>query len=114
VVVDNSFLAIGIHTGVIGLMLWLAIIWYVWAYMLAQSQKVLTPVRAAAAGAWSVCLFTSVFNVTLFLPLPFAMFLLSKKQWGTRVAPVQPAGISRQVHQRSVGTLEGRLMDGPA
>lgn len=104
VLIDNSFLAMGVHIGIIGLTLWLAITWYVWAYMLAQSRKSFTPVRAAATGAWSVWLFTSVFNVTLFFTLPFVVFLLSTKQWGTPVAPVLPTGISRQDTTHSLGS----------
>jgi hypothetical protein len=77
VLIDNSFLAVGVHIGFIGVVIWFAITWYVWKYMLEETREHLTPVRAASLGAWSVWILTSVFNVTLFYLLPFALLLLT-------------------------------------
>ena len=77
VVVDNSFLAVGLHIGIIGVLLWLLICWFVWGYMLTQLQSARSPLRVAAAAAFSTWLLTSVFNITIFYPLPFVIFLIT-------------------------------------
>ena len=77
VLIDNSFLGVGVHIGVIGIAFWLAITWYLWNYMLQRSKERISPVRAGAAGAWSVWLFTSVFNISLFYPLAFLVFMFT-------------------------------------
>ncbi len=75
VVVDNSFIGVGVHIGLFGVVLWIAITWVIWMYMLREAKKISSPLRAAAAGAYSVRLFTSIFGINLFSPLPFVLLL---------------------------------------
>jgi hypothetical protein len=109
VIVDNSFIGVGVHIGVVGLVLWFMINWAVWKYMLGELKRSLSPVRAAAAGACSVWLFTSVFNITLFYPLPFLLFLLTnlryRKGENLSRSPLAPLG------ERAGG--EGVIRDPP-
>jgi hypothetical protein len=77
VLIDNSVLAIGVHIGFVGVVFWMAISWWAWRYMLEATEARLTPVRAAALGASSVWLLTSVFGTTIFVLLPFALFVLT-------------------------------------
>jgi hypothetical protein len=78
VLVDNTFLAVGLHIGAIGLLLWFGITWCIWKHMLAVCQESLSPVRAAAAGAWSVWLFTSVFSINVFYLLASMLLLVTR------------------------------------
>jgi hypothetical protein len=95
VLIDNSFLGIAMHTGAVGLLLWLAITWHVWRYLVEQCQERLSPVRAAATGACSVWLFTSVFNTTIFYPLAFMLFLFTNMKYGRRTSAAEATGIPR-------------------
>jgi hypothetical protein len=97
VLIDNSFLAVGVHIGFFGVVIWFATTWYVWKYMLEETRQQLTPVRAAAVGAWSVWIFTSVFNVTLFYLLPFALLVLTGAKRRFRVPEPVRAGFARPV-----------------
>lgn len=105
VLVDNSFLGVGLHIGAIGLLLWLVATWRVWRYLLDGTQRRLTPVRAAATAAWSVWLFTSVFNSTLFYILPFVIFLLTNGSYARRVPVLRPSRALLPAPPRSLGTL---------
>ena len=106
VVIDNSFLAVGVHIGFIGLLLWLAISWYVWAYMLEQAKERLTPIRAASLGAWSVWMFTSVFGVNIFSLLPFALVVLTNGERAKRPAVVRQERSARTIHPQSFRPLD--------
>jgi hypothetical protein len=106
VVIDNSFLAVGVHIGFIGLVLWLAISWYIWAYMLEQAKEGLTPIRAASLGTWSVWMFTSMFGVNIFSLLPFALVVLTNG-----VPAKQSAAIRQERSARTLGPQSFRPLD---
>ena len=88
VLIDNSFIALGVHIGAVGLVLWSIITWVIWMYMLGELRRSLSPVRAAAAAACSVWLFTSVFAIALFDPLPFMLFLLTDPRYRRGESPI--------------------------
>lgn len=73
--IDNSFIGVGVHIGLLGLLLWVAITWAVWKYMLSELDVRRSPVRVGSAAAWSVWILTSIFNTTLFFVLPFFAFV---------------------------------------
>src|SRR5262249_54569269 len=89
VLIDNSFRRGGVRIGFVGVAIWFALTWFVWKYMLEETRKKLTPLRAAALGAWSVWIFPSVFNVTLFYLLPFALLVLTGANWRRGPAPAR-------------------------
>jgi hypothetical protein len=76
--IDNSFIGVGVHIGFLGLLLWVAITYCVWKYMLSGLDLRRSPVRVASAAAWSVWIFTSIFNTTLFFVLPFFAFVATE------------------------------------
>jgi len=112
VLIDNSFIGIGVYIGAVGLVLWFLITWQLWKYMLNHSTaENISPVRAAAVGTWSVWLFCSVFNILLFAPLPFLVFLFSNTSW----VNIEPSSHLRRRGNPSqshiVGTGEGPVAD---
>ncbi len=106
VLIDNSFLSVGLHIGAVGLVLWIVITWRAWKYMLDQAPESVSPVQAAAIGAWSVWLFTSVFNNTLFYILPFVVFLMTNRLCSESITVAAPrARSSLRGESKSVPSL---------
>jgi hypothetical protein len=101
-------LAIGVHIGFIGFALWLAITWWVWRYMVEATDARLTPVRAAALGASSVWLLTSIFGVTIFTLLPFALFVLTNGRQ-KKTAILRPVRQTALVRNPAVRPLDASL-----
>gem|GEM_PF-1625614 len=80
---DNSFLAIGVHIGLIGLLLWLWLMWQAWGYILRSAMAAPTPWRLGLAAFWSTWALSGVFNVNLVvypLILLFAIFSSTYEQ----------------------------------
>jgi hypothetical protein len=93
---------------------WLVITWIVWKYMLDELKTSLSPVRAAAAGAWSTWLFTSAFNVTVFYPLPFLLFLLTDLRYPRREKAGKVAQLQRKPRPTPTAGMAGGAAPGPA
>ena len=77
VLIDNNFLAVGLHIGLIGLLLWAFLMWRIWKWMLCvafrQSENVMV---LAIVSIWATWLSSGLFNVTLSLYPMLAMILL--------------------------------------
>jgi hypothetical protein len=113
VLIDNSFIAIGVHIGAIGLVLWFIITWSIWKYMLGELKRHLSPVRAAAAAACSVWLFASDFAVAVFFPLPFLLFLVTDLRSRRRESPAGLIPLQRKSSPRQIASMEGGAVAGP-
>lgn len=62
IVIDNSYLATIFQNGVIGLMLWMVILWLLWIYALRTAIAYKTPLTIGVASAFSIWPFAAVFN----------------------------------------------------
>lgn len=63
VVIDNSFLAIGLHIGLVGLLLWFVLMWRLWRYLLAIQARMPDNIPLAAMAAlWSTWISSGLFN----------------------------------------------------
>jgi len=68
VIIDNSFLAIGVHSGLIGLVLWFLLMWQIWKWLLAISRKMPdNAVVLAITAMWSTWISSGIFNSTMSL-----------------------------------------------
>jgi hypothetical protein len=114
VLIDNAFIGVGIHIGVVGLAFWFIITWAIWMYMLGELKKSPSPVRAAAVGAWSAWLFTSVFAMAVFYPLTFLLFLLTDGRYRRHESPTGLIQLQRKSGARQIANLEGGAVAGPA
>lgn len=63
VLVDNMYLALTLHIGVIGLIVMLGLFWAMWRYLRAETIKHPTPILIGIASFWSTFLLTGMFNV---------------------------------------------------
>jgi hypothetical protein len=114
VVVDNSFIGVGVHIGAVGLIFWFLVTWVIWKYMLKEMQDAPSPVRAAAVGAYSVWLLISVFGINLFSPLPFLLFLQTNRKYGTRKSAVGVISPAERPRLGEIAGMEGGPVTGPA
>lgn len=86
VVIDNSFLAVGLHIGVLGLLLWMVFMWRLWTYLLVIQRKVPdnAPIMAMVAlcSTWvSSGLFSINFSLYAVLSLMvFSIYLTDMKK----------------------------------
>lgn len=75
--IDNSFLAVGVHIGLIGLLLWMFFMWETWKWLLHFVRK--DPDNSAVlaiAAFWSTWVSSGLFNSTLSLYPMLAMMVL--------------------------------------
>lgn len=80
ILIDNNFLAIGYHIGVIGLALWLILMWLMWKFMLKKTVENPTPLSIGLTGFFSTWIALGIFNVTIFIyPLVFILFMMNGK-----------------------------------
>jgi hypothetical protein len=107
VLVDNTFLAVGLHTGAIGLLFWFAITWCIWKYMLDLCQKSLSPLRAAATASWSVWLVASMFSINVFYLLPFLVLLFTRVSRQGSTVGAREIGVGGKTVLRSFLASEG-------
>jgi O-antigen ligase len=114
VVVDNSYIGVGVHIGFIGVVLWVAITWVIWKYMLDEARRLPSALRAAALGAYSVWLFTSVFGINLFSPLPFVLFLQTGLRFRRRLTSSPASVIPKSPGLPGMSGIEGGPLPGPA
>ncbi|ABG03539.1 hypothetical protein Rxyl_0565 [Rubrobacter xylanophilus DSM 9941] len=78
VLIDNSFLALLIHIGLLGLMVWLMLMWALWRYVLRVAISHGSPLAVAIAAIWSTWMATGVFGITTEgYPLLLVLLLLS-------------------------------------
>ena len=63
VLVDNMYLAVTLHIGVIGLLVMLGLFWAMWRYLRVETIKHPSPILVGIASFWSTFLLTGMFNV---------------------------------------------------
>ena len=86
VVIDNSFLAIGLHIGLLGLLLWFTLMWRLWKYLLAIQGRMPDNLPIAAMTAlcstWiSSGLFNNNFNLyAILFTMVFPLYLTGKRK----------------------------------
>ncbi len=83
VLIDNAFIAIGYHIGIIGLGLWLIIIWKFWVYVLATAIRRKTALSLGVAAYWATLPMSLMFSSAqpLYL-LPLFLLLFEKEpEW---------------------------------
>lgn len=77
VIIDNSFLAIGVHIGLIGLVLLIAIMWRLWKWLLHVSRRFPDNIGVFAVTAyWSTWISSGLFNITFNLYPVMVMILM--------------------------------------
>ena len=64
IVIDNMFLAIGLHIGIIGLFLWIKIMWETWKYIFKQANEHEGIVPISVYGYWTTWIASGIFNIT--------------------------------------------------
>lgn len=80
ILIDNNFLSIGYHIGIIGLALWLFIMWKMWKVMLSrviQDQSVLVMSLTSFFATW---ISSGIYNINIYIyPLVFILASMSGK-----------------------------------
>lgn len=78
VLIDNSFLAIIVHIGLLGLVIWLGLMWKAWQYTLEVAKKQESYLAIAIAAVWSTWIAISIFGiVTEIYPLLLTLLMIS-------------------------------------
>lgn len=86
VVIDNSFLAIGLHIGVVGLLLWFILMWKLWSYLLTIQGRMPDNMPVAAMTAlWSTWISSGLFNNNFILyailfTMAFPLYLSARRK----------------------------------
>ncbi len=62
VLIDNAFIAVGYHIGIVGLVLWLVIIWKLWRHVLETAIRRKTSLSLGVAGYWSTLPMSLMFS----------------------------------------------------
>jgi O-antigen ligase len=65
VVIDNTYLAIAVEIGFVGLVLWFYLMWRVWRYFVDETLRSPTAMRIALAGFFSTWLATGTFAIVI-------------------------------------------------
>lgn len=77
VIIDNSFLSVGLHIGLIGLGLWVFFMWRLWLWMLNVLRNAPDNVALFAIAAfWSTWISSGLFNDTFILYSMLSMIVL--------------------------------------
>lgn len=77
VLIDNTFLVIGLHSGLIGLLLWMLLMWKIWRWMLQNIDTFPdNSVLIALTSLWATWISSGIFNATLSLYPMLAMVAL--------------------------------------
>lgn len=82
--VDNGFLAVWINVGLLGLLLWLALMWMLWRYVLSAAIAYNSTLAVAVAAAWSTWIATSMFSNNLSAYSSLVLLLLLGLGRGTQ------------------------------
>jgi hypothetical protein len=79
--IDNTFLAVGLDIGWIGLILWIVMMWAIWKYVLRTTINNPTALNISITAFFSTWVMTSMFNLTLpyYLPAIFIMVISNGK-----------------------------------
>jgi hypothetical protein len=72
-IIDNSFLAVWMQCGFVGLLLWLALMWELWRYVFSVSRAKSSYLTVAVAASWSTWVATSMLNTAVD---PYASLLM--------------------------------------
>lgn len=80
IIIDNSFIAVGLHIGIIGIILWLFIMWTCWMYCLKITRENFNYFNLAITVFFSTWLITGIFNLNLAIyPIIFILFVIANK-----------------------------------
>jgi len=91
IVIDNSFLSVGLHIGVIGLGLWVFFMWRLWLWMLRVLRYVPDNVALFAIVAfWSTWISSGLFNDSFIIYSMMSMMVIPSCL-GLRRYPARPA-----------------------
>jgi len=63
VLVDNLYLALTLHIGLVGMVSVLALLWAMWRYLRKETIERPTPLLIGIASFWATFLMTGMFNV---------------------------------------------------
>lgn len=63
--IDNNFLLVGLHIGIIGLILWLIIMFYINAILIKETFVHRSPLLIGLTAFWSTWMITGIYNITL-------------------------------------------------
>lgn len=75
--IDNSFLAVGLHTGLVGLVFYILIMWSCWMYCLKITQLNTNVFNLGLTGFMSTWALTGIFNINIATyAAAFILFLL--------------------------------------
>lgn len=77
IVIDNTFLAVALHIGLVGLALWLFLMWRLWRWVLASAgQRTNNIALIAIASYWSTWISSGIFNTTFILYQILALLVI--------------------------------------
>lgn len=80
ITIDNSFVALGTHIGVVGLILWIIIMWRIWKYCLKVLNHTNHFLDVGLVSFFSTFMITGMFNINIQIyTLSFLLMLLSKE-----------------------------------
>jgi len=77
IVIDNTFLAVALHIGLVGLALWLFLMWRLWRWVLASTGHRTNNVALfVIASYWSTWISSGIFNTTFILYQILALLVI--------------------------------------
>lgn len=80
ILIDNNFLSIGYHIGIIGLTLWILIMWKMWSVMLSRVIQDKTVLSIALTSFYATWISSGIYNINIYIyPLVFILVILSGK-----------------------------------
>lgn len=95
ILIDNTFLNIGLHSGLIGLLLWLLLMWKIWRWMLQNLNTFPdNSVLIAITALWSTWISSGIFGATMSFYSMFAMLALPIALTARRLKSMQRFPVS--------------------
>jgi hypothetical protein len=79
--IDNSVLAVGLHTGIVGLIFYILIMWFCWMYCVKVTVSKQNVFNIALTGFFSTWALTGIFNINFSTyAVVFILFLLGNSK----------------------------------
>lgn len=86
ILIDNNFLAIGSHIGLIGLVLWILLMIEMWKIMFKETTNNPSALSIGLTSFFSTWISSGIFNVTIFIyPLVFFLFIIKKTNLNKKI-----------------------------
>lgn len=97
VLIDNAFIAIGFHIGILGLLIWLMVVWKLWQYVLETAIRRQSALSLGVAAYWATLPMSLMFSSAqplYFVPLLLIFFEREAEHQEAPLDEGEPAGVS--------------------